>query len=331
MQENKTGIPSTEPFVRRHRPFFVTLFVLVPVVMMPALLIFTMVKSDSFQQWCTLYVICDNSYGLNRGNQVSMSGINIGHVRRVDLIKEGQIHITFDVSSRYKHIVRKDTKARLKQKGFVGDWELELAGGTPEAAEVTYGDTLSAERAPSIDWFIELAVGVVDTAIILLNEVTSMVRGIESGDGIMGQLFKNDTLFHHVNRISTNADALMTDARRLARDAHGAIRSVQHTIRNADTLMTTLASAVTEAGRSGAVAVDTLMTLVNTVNRSLDDVGHILKNVKKVSDDAPELMDRLQRDLGEVEMMLRSFQDSWQFRAIGGTKAPRNPHLAETP
>ncbi|MCL2218598.1 MAG: MlaD family protein [Chitinispirillia bacterium] len=326
MQGNKTGIPSTEPFVRRHRPFFVTLFVLIPVLIMPVLLIYTMVKSDSLKGWCTLYVFCDNSYGLKQGNQVSMSGITIGHVRRVDLIREGQIHVMFDISNKYRHAVKKDTKARLKQRGFVGDWEIELSGG--KMGEVDDGDTLSSERAPSIDWFIELAVGIIDTATNLLNDIAAVVRRIEAGEGTVGQLINNDSLLRSVDLIGTNAAAFTSDAIRIARDLRG-------TIRTADSSLFTLTSAathvVTDVGKSGTALVDSLMTVINTVHKTLEEVEPIIKNVKTVSDDAPELMDRLQRDLGDVEMMLRSLQDSKLMNVIGGGSVPKNPHLADSP
>ena len=308
-----------EPFVRRHRPIFVGLFVLVPVIAIPALLFYTALKNDSFQQWCTLHVVYENSQGLKKGDQVSMSGIAIGHVREVDLIKQKEIHVDFDISARHKHLVRKDTKARLKQRGFVGDWEIELTGGTQQVAEIEEGDTLKSEKTPSMDGMIELAAGIIDTATALLSDITAIVRGIENGEGTVGQVLKNDTLFRYLNQISANTVGITSDVRTVMRDARG-------TVRNVDSLLLTL----TGVGKDGAAFVDTLMSLINTVNKSIDEVGKILKNVKTVSDDAPELMDRLQHDLGDVELMLRSFQEGWLFKNIGGS-APKNPHLADTP
>jgi len=319
MQNKSTTRHAPEPFVRRHRPIFVSVFVLIPVIAIPAFLIYTALKNDSFKQWCTLHVVYENSQGLKRGDQVSMSGIAIGHVKSVDLIKEKEIHVNFDISERHRHLVRKDTKARLKQRGFVGDWEIELTGGTQQVLEVEGGDTLKSEKTPSMDGMIELAVGIIDTATALLIDIAAIVKGIENGEGTLGQILKNDTLFRYINQISANTVGITSDVRTIMKDARG-------TVRNVDSLLVTF----TGVGKDGAAFVDTLMGLINTVNRSIDEVGQILKNVKTVSDDAPELMDRLQQDLGEVELMLKSFQDGWLFKNIGGS-APRNPHLADTP
>jgi phospholipid/cholesterol/gamma-HCH transport system substrate-binding protein len=323
MRSNQITTPPAEPFVRRHRPFFVTLFVLIPIVTMPALLIFTMIKSDRFQKWYTAHVFYENSFGLKKGNTVSMSGITIGHVKGVDLIREGEVHVHLNINGRYKHLVRKDTRARLKQRGFVGDWEVELTGGTLDFREIEDEDTLRSERMPVLDDVIELAADIIDTGIILLGNIASIIRGIEAGEGTIGQFLKNDTLFRHASRIAANAVLITSDVKKVTAEVRG-------TIQNADSLLLT----ITDIGRSSTALIDTVMntmgTLVTTANEAIGNIDEILKNIKSVSGELPEFMDRLQHDLGEVEQMLRSFQESWLGRRITGPP-PGNPHLADTP
>jgi phospholipid/cholesterol/gamma-HCH transport system substrate-binding protein len=326
---HKTGTPVGEPFVRRHRSFFVALFVIVPVVMMPTLLIYTIVKSDNLQKWYTLHVYCENSFGLKKGNQVSMSGIAIGHVRKINLVMEGRVLVSFDVGSRHKHLVRKDTKVRLRQRGFVGDWELDLAGGTPGFAAVEDGDTLRQERVPTMDEMIELSAGAIDNGIILLSQMMEIVSGIEAGEGTLGQIVKNDTLFReinlYVNRLGSQATAIASNMRNITNDA-------QATLRGVDSLLSTITDITTDVGRSGAALVDSLTAMIGTMGKSIEDVEHILRNVKAASDDVPDIMGRLQNELGEVEVMLQSLQEGWLLRGIGGGRAPRrNPHLGEAP
>jgi phospholipid/cholesterol/gamma-HCH transport system substrate-binding protein len=314
---------TTEPFVRRHRPFFVALFVLVPMIAMPALLIFTMIKSDIFQKWYEVHVFYENSFGLKKGNPVSMSGITIGHVKDIDLIREKEVRVLLNINGRYQHLVRKDTRARLKQRGFVGDWEVELIGGTPDFREIEDNDTLKFERTPVLDDIIELAAGIIDTGITLLGDIAAIVRGIEDGDGTIGQLLKNDTLFRHANRVAANTVLITSDVQKVTADA-------RNTLRNVDSMLIS----VTDVGKTSTALIDTVMNtvtaLVGTINKAVGEMDDILKNVKDVSGELPEFMDRLQHDLGEIEHILRSFQESWLFRRIGGT-SPRDPHLADTP
>ncbi len=320
MRDNKhRPQPTTEPFVRRHRSFFVGIFILIPALTVPILLIFTIVKSDLLQKWCTLHAVCENSEGLKKGNQVSMSGTAIGHVTDVDLLREGEVHVSFNINGRYKHLVKGDTRARLKQRGFVGDWEVELHGGTARAAEVQAGDTLIFEKTSGLDGLISIAMGIIDTATALLNDVATIVNGIKEGEGTVGQLFRNDTLYRNINRTAAGALAVATTAGKLTEDVRG-------TVRNADSLLLS----VTALSKGGATFVDTLHTLISTANGAINQIGGILKNVKTVSDDVPDIMNRLQRDLDEAEYMIKTLQEGWLFKQMGGPQ-PKNPHLAETP
>lgn len=318
-QDKQRTQPTVEPFVRRHRPIFVGLFILIPVLMVPALLIFTITKSDLMQKWCKLYAVCDNSEGLKKGSQISMSGMTIGHLTSVDLVREGEVRLSFNINGRYKHLVKGDTKARPRQRGFVGDWEIELYGGTARALEVQDGDTLTFEKISGLDGLIATAMGIIDTATALLDDVAAIVKGIKEGEGTIGQLFSNDTLFRNINRTGAGAAALTSNLGKIAEDTRG-------TVRNVDSLLLT----VTALGKGGTAFIDTLHTIINTVNGTVNGLNDILKNVKTASDDVPEIMTRLQRDLDEAEYMIKSLQESWMFKQISGPQ-PKNPHLAETP
>jgi len=317
--QNKSRSQPTEPFVRRHRSIFVGLFVLIPVLAVPALLIFTVVKSDLLEKWCTLHAVCENSEGLKKGNQVSMSGTAIGHVKDVDLVMEGTVHVSFNISAKYKHLVKDDTKARLKQRGFVGDWEIELHGGTARSPEVQDGDTLIFENTSGLEGLIAIAMGVIDTATAILNDVAAIVNGIKEGEGTLGQFLRNDTLYRNINQTSVGASVAASNLGKVTEEIRG-------TVRNTDSLLL----AVTALGKGGTTFIDTLQNLITTANGTINQVGEILKDVKTVSNDVPEIMDRLQRDLDEAEYMIKTLQEGWIFKQMSGPQ-PKNPNLAETP
>ena len=118
------------PFVRRHRTFFAGLFLVIPMVLIPVLLVYTLMKAEFMQKWCRLYTFSENSYGLTRGSPVTISGMTVGHVREVRLVREGVIGIRFKIRDSYRPLVRRDTHARFQQKNIVvGDWTIELTGG----------------------------------------------------------------------------------------------------------------------------------------------------------------------------------------------------------
>jgi len=323
MQNNKIVITHAEPFVRRHRTFFVGLFVVVPLLTVPALILFTIAKNDLLEKWYRLYAVYENSHGLQNGNQVTMSGTAIGHVRSVELVKEREVWVHFAVRSRYKHLVKQDTRARLRQKGFVGDWEIELTGGSDNFAVIRDGDTLSTENVPTMDWAIEVAVKMLDTATLLLSRFNEITEDIHAGKGMVGQLLKDESLYGNLQTIVSNTAAITADGRRVMRD-------VNRTIDNVNTLLLDVNKAVGDVSAGGLTMMDTLANVITSMRGTLDDVGHIMKDLKTVSGEVPEIMDRLQYNLGQAELMMRSLQSNWFFRTMTGGMA-EDPNLIKRP
>ncbi|MGE5671761.1 MAG: MlaD family protein, partial [Fibrobacterota bacterium] len=115
-----------QSIVRKHRSFFVGLFVLIPIILIPSLIAFTLyrvINTELIDGWCHLFAVYENTSGLTNGNPVTISGVTIGHVKAMKLEREKRILVHFKVRKQYTSLIRKDTKALLKQKNaFVGDW-----------------------------------------------------------------------------------------------------------------------------------------------------------------------------------------------------------------
>ncbi|MCL2688268.1 MAG: MlaD family protein [Chitinispirillia bacterium] len=322
-QNNKKIITSNEPFVRKHRTFFVGIFVVVPLLTIPALFLFTIAKNDVFEKWLRLYAVYENSHGLKNGNQVTMSGTAIGHVKSVELVRESEVWVRFDIRSRYKHLVKNDTRARLKQKGFVGDWEIELTGGSDSFGAVRDGDTLSTENVPTMDWAIEVAVKMLDTATLLLSRFNAITEEIYAGKGTVGHLFKYDSLYKSLELAARNAVTITADGRKVMRD-------VSRTVNDANTVLLDVNKAISDVSAGGLTAMDTLVNIMASTRGALDDAGEIIKNLKTVSGEVPEMMDRLQYNLGQAELMMRSLQKNWFFKGITGGMS-EDPNLIDRP
>jgi phospholipid/cholesterol/gamma-HCH transport system substrate-binding protein len=282
------------PFIRRHRNFFAGLFLLVPGILIPLLLFYTLMKAEFMQEWCHLYTTSDNSYGILKGSPVTVSGMSIGHVQEVVLIREGAVEVRFKIQEKYRHLIRKNTLARLQQKSMVvGDWIIELTGGTGDAPEVVENDTLRSEPPMRLDNTI--------------SQVTSMVSLIENllvdlsqGKGTIGKLLTDDTLIHLVNGAIRNADGLLLAA--------------GSSLRHVDTLLFEL----TALGKSGSGFVDSLNFVAEQLRLTLDDVATILDNLKGASGDISPLLSEVQNSVTEAEQMMRTLQQSWIYRKVTG-------------
>ncbi|MBN1309125.1 MAG: MCE family protein [Chitinispirillaceae bacterium] len=282
------------PFVRRHRNFFAGAFLLIPMIVIPALLAYTLMKAEFLQGWCRLYVMSENGYGLTKGSPVTVSGMTVGHVQEVMLVREGVVGVRFKIKREYQPLIRRDTRARFQQKNIVvGDWTIELTGGTPGAAVVAENDTLQSIAPMRLDRTINQ----VATMVTLIE---TMLTGVLEGKGTVGRLLMEDTLVELVNGIGRNFDELVS--------------ATQGSLRGVDTLIREL----TALGRSGSGFIDSLTFVAERVRTSLDDAGVVLKDLRGASGEVAPMLTGVRDDLGEAEKMMRTLQQSWIYRALSG-------------
>ncbi len=294
MLNKKRRAVQNDPFVRRHRNFFVGVFLLIPVIAIPGLLGYTFFKSQFFQRDITLYAVYDNSYGLSRGNRVTISGTTIGHVQSVELLRERYVVVVLSVRQEFQHLVRKDTRALLKQMNFVvGDWEIELTGGSDGERVIDDADTLKAEYPLRIDRTIEQITEMVSVA----GEILHLVF---SGEGTIGRLLTEDTLYRHIDQLAETAALLATEARK--------------TMTGVDSLLATLET----AGKSGQLVLDSIPAVVELVKSALEEANHIIASASELSETVPALVDDLDDTLEEVDLILKGLQKNRMLRRMMG-------------
>ena len=296
---------SRDSFIRRNRSFFVGLFVLIPLLAIPALLSYSLMESELFKQWLKFHVFYDRNLGFAKGNSVSISGMSIGHIGDVALVKEGRIDVTFKVDPKYGNFIRKDTKAMLNQKNLVvGDWEIQLAGGSDSAQIAQNGDTLAGDYAFRIDKMTAQIAGMVD-------QVDSIIRQIAGGKGNLGRLLADDTLISQVQLIVRNVNGITMQSTRV--------------MRQVDSLLGTL----NKAGTTGAGLADSVATLMTSVQKSLGDAAVIMENMKNLSGNFSPMLNQVQDNLDQAEVMMRGLQKNWLVRQAVGK--PEDRILKEAP
>jgi phospholipid/cholesterol/gamma-HCH transport system substrate-binding protein len=285
-----SGQRSSEAFHRTHRSFFVGLFVLIPAVLMPAFLVYTFGKADFFQDWRHLHAIYEKSHGIAAGDAVTVSDIRVGHVTGVDLTRDGCAYVSFKVDLRHAHLVRKDSRALLRQKNIlVGDLLIALSKGSNESALVEEGDTLTAEPPMNLDRVLDQVRSMVGTFESILNDVNE-------GKGFIGHLVKEDMLV-----------AMVIDV----------VAGLKRVVSNTDKAMRQANWAFTEFGRLGeplAGAADSLIAVLEEAKPAVIEARELVAGLNEASSYVSPVLKQAQADLEEIETLLKGLRKHWLFR-----------------
>ena len=162
-----------------------------------------------------LVALLNNASGLRVGGSVTVAGQLAGTVRSIDFLPVDadtlhNLRVVFDLDEALKEQVRGNSQAKLKTLGLLGDKILDINPGTPEFDALEPGDTIAV--APTLDYeqVIAQAAGAVDDMVGLTSDLREITGGIVRGEGTMGQLVTNKSLYNQLESTLIETNRLLT-------------------------------------------------------------------------------------------------------------------------
>lgn len=150
-------------------------------------------KQKMFGRTDHLTAVFSNVNGLELGNNVRYSGINIGTVRGIEMINDTTINVDMIIDkSMFPHI-KKDALASIGSDGLVGSMVINIAPGKGNQPAIQPGDIIqSANRIRTDDLLNTLSVTNKNAA-LLTADLLKITKEINQGKGSLGTLL-NDTI-----------------------------------------------------------------------------------------------------------------------------------------
>ncbi|SFN22593.1 phospholipid/cholesterol/gamma-HCH transport system substrate-binding protein [Formivibrio citricus] len=107
-------------------------------------------KQGLFVSKTRLHFLADHGAGLLPGMQVRFSGFRIGVVDKVELTEQAKVQVDLLVESRYMKWIKADSTAQLLQEGLMGDYYIEMMGGSPAQQPLKAGGKVNFAPAHSL-------------------------------------------------------------------------------------------------------------------------------------------------------------------------------------
>lgn len=143
--------------------------------------------------------------GLNVGSPVRLAGIEVGTVESVRLSEFRQdpkrhVEVLIRVIETYREDIRTDSEAFVTTEGLLGEGVLEITRGI--AGEILPGGgVIRGGERPTIK-------EVVYNAGVITENLQEIVTRINQGEGTIGKLVTDDTLYRRVDSITENVRTL---------------------------------------------------------------------------------------------------------------------------
>lgn len=167
-----------------------------------------------FAKRYTLVSFVPNTAGLRVGGQVTVAGQLAGSVKEIEFLPVDadtmkNLRIVIEVDRAVQSQVRRDSEAKLKTQGLLGDKVFDISPGTPKFAELQEGDTLKLGEALDYEAVLVQASGALDQVVSLTGSLQKVANGVVAGEGTMGQLLTNKSLYENLNSTLATTNVLM--------------------------------------------------------------------------------------------------------------------------
>ena len=260
------------------------------------LLVFLLTGSmDWFKKKVDLHVYLSDAAGLTSGAPVRINGIQAGKVKAVDLSGETNpqrvIKVDFQVDQDMIRQIPVDSVATVGSDNLLGSTKfLDIAKGI-KSQSIEPGATMTASNTQQFDQLVKQGFGVLDSAQAILNKIADIVGQIQNGQGTIGKLLIDPSLFNSLQ-------ATVNQVQILATTLNSRTGTIGHLVNDptvynqAQTILTRI-DTITQGLQQGQGTAGLLVKdprLYNDLDRDLNDLHTIVSNLNAGKGTAGQLL-----------------------------------------
>ena len=145
-----------------------------------------------------------NVSGLQVGNNVRFSGINVGTVDNIKIINDSTVQVDMLIKKSVNQFIKTDSEVAIGSEGLIGDRILMITqGGSSSPVAEDGANLLSVEPVETDAIMASLEVTAVNAEIIT-SQLAEIMVNINSGNGTLGRLIQDTTMAENFDQTMLN-------------------------------------------------------------------------------------------------------------------------------
>jgi phospholipid/cholesterol/gamma-HCH transport system substrate-binding protein len=260
------------------------IFVLAGLVLFMGAVFLVGSENNLFSKTFTTHAIFKNVEGLKEGDNVWLSGVKIGTVREVRIVKEGKVVVTLNLKNNQNKFIKRDATAFIGSDGLVGSKIVVIRPGV-DPGVIQDTDTIGALSPADTQDLLNIAKDVGDNTRSLTSDLKMLAKRISDGQGIVGELLKDGDF---ARDLRATADQIKTTTGQTAK-ASEELNAMLYKLNHGDGLVNRLAT-------------DTMLSY--TFDQTLANVRDLSKNSAEMSQGLKELIGKMNSGNNAIGVLL---------------------------
>jgi phospholipid/cholesterol/gamma-HCH transport system substrate-binding protein len=145
-----------------------------------------------------------NVSGLQVGNNVRFSGINVGTVDNIRIVNDSTVRVEMLIRQEIKPFIKTDCEVAIGSEGLIGDRLLVISQSNSNAPMVNDGQQLLSSEPVELDAIIASFQVSAKYAEVITHELANFSVKLNSGEGALSRLIHDSTLAQNVSQTIVN-------------------------------------------------------------------------------------------------------------------------------
>ena len=180
------------------------LFILIGLIIFVIAIFFIGKQKNLFNPVFKVTTSFYNISGLQVGNNVRFSGINVGIVDNIMIINDSTVQVDMLIRKNVQEFIKADSQASIGSSGIIGDRILTITQGSNEAPIVRDGQHLESKEPVETDAIMASLSATAGNVEIITLELAEVMVNINRGQGPLGRLISDSTIAENISQTIGN-------------------------------------------------------------------------------------------------------------------------------
>lgn len=145
-----------------------------------------------------------NVNGLRIGNNVLLSGINIGTIKEISFVSDSTVIVNMVIRSEVQQFIKEDASVTIGSDGLMGDKVLMISSGANSQVVVKNNAMITSYEAISMEDLMKGLKKSIDNAEIITKELSQFSYKINNGKGALSKVLMDEEFSKKIDKTMNN-------------------------------------------------------------------------------------------------------------------------------
>ncbi len=252
-------------------------------------------KQQLFRSTFRLSGVFKDVAGLQVGNNVRLSGINVGTIDNITIISDTSVKVIILIDENTRQYIKKDAVASIGSEGLMGNKVLVISPGTGGKKSIENDDDIATSQPTDIDEIMKSLKTTIDNTAYITGDLAKIATNIESGKGTIGRLMMDKEWRQNIEATIINLKE-GSDEFKVVMDKAGEIDSILIAIKST-------------IGYTAGITAD-LAAITSSLQSGEGTIGRLLMNTT-AAENFDSTMINLKEGTAALKLLLEKAQGSW--------------------